>query len=224
MGGCGAFDPAHHPTDMTALLHLRSPQRWIRLLAGLFLYGIGISLMVRASVGISPWDVLNQGVSLQTGLPFGTVIVLVGALVLLAWWPLGQTFGVGTVLNVLLIGPSAQIGLWLFPEVHGLLPQWAMFLSGLVLLAIATGLYIGVGFGAGPRDGLMTGLHARTGAPIWLVRSLIEACVLLVGWWLGGNVGWGTLVFAVLVGPLCGITLPRLRMVDQAAPATAPIT
>jgi uncharacterized membrane protein YczE len=206
---------------MTSLLRLRSTQRWIRLLLGLFLYGIGISLMVRASVGISPWDVLNQGVSLQTGLSFGLVIVLVGALVLLAWWPLGQMFGIGTVLNVLLIGPSAQVGLWLVPEVQGLLLQWATFLSGLVLLAIATGLYIGAGFGAGPRDGLMTGLHARTGAPIWLVRSLIEGCVLLIGWWLGGNVGWGTLVFAALVGPLCGITLPRLRMPEATVPGTA---
>lgn len=197
-------------------------ERLSRLLSGLFCYGIGISLMVRAGIGVAPWDVLTQGVSLQSGLSFGLVTNLIGIGVLVLWLPLRQKPGLGTLLNVLLIGPSAQLGLWLLPDIHGALPQSAVFASGLVLLAIATGLYIGAQFGAGPRDGLMTGLHARTGIPIWLVRTLIESVVLAIGWWLGGNVGWGTLAFALLIGPLCGITLP-LFAGRARSPAPRPI-
>src|SRR5690606_10197366 len=130
----------------------------------------------------------------------------------LLWLPLGERFGVGTVLNALLIGPSAQLGLWAIPDAQGLPAQAALFGAGLVLLAAATGLYIGAGFGSGPRDGLMTGLHRRTGRPIWLVRTLIEATVLVTGWWLGGTVGWGTLAFACLIGPLCGVFLRFFAM------------
>src|SRR5690606_33568089 len=114
----------------------------------------------------------------------------------------------GTLLNVLMIGPSAQLGLTLLPPVHGLLWQLLVFAGGLMLMAIATGLYIGARFGPGPRDGLMTGLHARTGRAIWKVRTLIEATALAIGAWLGGDIGWGTLAFALLIGPLCGLTLP----------------
>lgn len=182
--------------------------RFVQLLLGLFLYGIGISLMVRAGVGLAPWDVLTQGVSRQSGLSFGLVTNLIGVAVLLLWLPIREKPGLGTVLNVLLIGPSAQFGLWLFPQLHDAwLLQAAVFLCGLVVLALATGLYIGARFGPGPRDGLMTGLHRRTGWPIAVVRTLIEAAVLLTGWWLGGTVGWGTLAFALLIGPMCGQTL-----------------
>lgn len=189
---------------MTLPLPLR---RFFQLILGLFLYGIGISLMVRAAIGIAPWDVLTQGVSKQSGLSFGLVTNLIGVVVLLLWMPLRQRPGLGTLLNVLLIGPSAQLGLWLLPEMHGLALQIPVFASGLLVLALATGLYIGANFGPGPRDGLMTGLHYRYGWPVWRVRTLIEASVLLTGWLLGGDVGWGTLAFALLVGPLCGITL-----------------
>lgn len=182
--------------------------RLSQLLLGLFLFGIASALMIRAGIGIAPWDVLSQGISLRSGWSFGLVTNLVGVAVLLMWLPLRQKPGMGTVLNVLLIGPSAQFGLWLLPAAPSLPWQVLVFAAGLVLLAIATGLYIGANFGPGPRDGLMTGLHARTGWAIWKVRSLIEASALLVGWWLGGNVGLGTLAFAVLIGPLCGITLP----------------
>ena len=175
--------------------------------------------MIRAAIGVAPWDVLSQGIALQTPLSFGVATNVIGALVLLLWWPIRQKPGLGTVLNVLLIGPSAQFGLWLLPEVHGLAWQIPMFLCGLLLVALATGLYIGARFGPGPRDGLMTGLHARTGWPIWIVRSAIEGTVLLIGWWLGGNVGVGTLAFALLIGPLCGITLP-LFGIRKPAPAT----
>ena len=161
----------------------------------------------RAAIGVAPWDVLSQGIAAQTPLSFGLATNVIGALVLLLWWPLRQKPGVGTVLNVMLIGPSAQFGLWLLPPAVGLGWQLAMFCAGMLLVALATGLYIGARLGPGPRDGLMTGLHARTGWPIWKVRSLIEGSVLLLGWWLGGNVGLGTLAFALLIGPLCGVTL-----------------
>lgn len=182
--------------------------RLLQLLLGLFLFGIASSLMIRAGIGIAPWDVLSQGIALRSGWGFGLITNLVGVCVLLMWLPLRQKPGLGTVLNVLLIGPSAQLGLNLLPAAQGMLWQLLLFAAGLVLLAVATGLYIGARFGPGPRDGLMTGLHARTGWAIWKVRTLIEACALAVGWWLGGNVGWGTLAFALLIGPLCGITLP----------------
>lgn len=193
-------------------MHSLLAERMARLLLGLFLYGIGIAMMVRAGIGLAPWDVLTQGISLRTGLSFGLVTVLIGVGVLALWLPLRERFGIGTVLNALLIGPSAELGLWAIPDAQGLLAQAALFGAGLVLLAAATGLYIGARFGSGPRDGLMTGLHVRTGWPIWQVRTLIEATVLVTGWWLGGTVGWGTLAFACLVGPLCGIFLPLFAL------------
>ncbi|WP_437438643.1 YczE/YyaS/YitT family protein [Humibacter ginsenosidimutans] len=189
-----------------------------QLLVGLFLYGIAIATMMQASIGIEPWDVLAQGIMLRTGIPFGLVTNLIGALVLLLWIPLRQRPGIGTVLNVLLIGPSAQFGLWAIPEPGALWGRILLFAGGLVLIAIASGLYIGAQHGPGPRDGLMTGLHARTGRPIWLVRTAIEASVLLIGWLLGGNVGWGTLAVVVFIGPLVHVTIPLFALrVEPAA-------
>ena len=197
-------------------------RRIIQLLIGLFLYGIAISMMVRAGIGVSPWDVLAQGLSLKTGIPFGLITNIVGLVVLLFWIPLRQRPGVGTVLNVLLIGPAAQLGLWLIPQQTELWIQVALFTAGLLLLAVATGLYIGPRMGPGPRDGLMTGLHARTGWPIWSVRTGIEVTVLIIGWILGGNVGIGTLAFALLIGPLCSLTLPLFAIrLPEAAKADA---
>jgi uncharacterized membrane protein YczE len=181
--------------------------RITQLVVGLCLYGLGIALMVRAGIGVAPWDVLSQGIAAHTPLSFGLATNAIGAVVLLLWWPLRQKPGLGTVLNVLLIGPAAQFGLWLLPVVEGLSLRLPLFAAGLLLIAVATGLYIGARLGPGPRDGLMTGLHARSGWPIWQVRSLIEGSALLVGWLLGGNVGPGTLAFALLIGPLCGMTL-----------------
>ncbi len=202
-------------------------RRLAQLVLGLFLYGIGISLMVRAGVGVAPWDVLTQGLVEQTGLSFGMLTNLIGLVVLLLWIPLRQKPGLGTVLNVLLIGPSAQFGLWLLPEFHTLWQQVPAFACGLTLLALATGLYIGADFGPGPRDGLMTGLHRRMGWPIAVVRTLIETSVLLAGWWMGGNAGWGTLAFALLIGPMCAVTLrwfaaPARRLAGDAATGPAP--
>ena len=184
--------------------------RFAQLLVGLVFYGFGIALMVRAAIGVPPWDVLSQGVSRVTGLPFGLTTNLIGAAVLLLWIPIRQRPGLGTVLNVLIIGPSAQLGLWLVPELESLLVRIPGFVGGLMLVAIATGLYIGANHGPGPRDGLMTGVHRRTGWPIWIVRTAIEVTVLTVGWLLGGNVGLGTLAFALLIGPMVGVTIPLL--------------
>ena len=205
---------------MTARLLTR---RLIQLLVGLFLYGIAIALMVRAGIGLSPWDVLAQGLSFKTGIAFGWVTNLVGLVVLAFWIPLRQRPGLGTILNVLLIGPSAQLGLDLLPQQTELWAQVLFFAAGLALLAVATGLYIGPRMGPGPRDGLMTGLHARTGRPIWMVRTAIEVTALIIGWVLGGNVGVGTLAFALLVGPLCSITLPffAIRLPQDAATTAA---
>lgn len=207
---------------MFTLLTTRSGlRRLIQLPLGLFLYGIAIAMMVRAGIGVSPWDVLTQGISLHTGIPFGWVTNIVGAFVLLLWKPIRQKPGAGTVLNVLMIGPSAQLGLTVLQSPSALIEKVLLFVGGLALLAIATGLYIGAGFGPGPRDGLMTGIHARWGTRIWVVRTTIELVVLGIGWLLGGNVGIGTLAFALLIGPMVTITLPRLRVTPPALPASA---
>lgn len=183
-------------------------RRLVTLLIGLFLYGMGIALIVRGGIGVAPWDVLTQGIDSHAHLGFGLVTTLISGGVLLLWIPLRQRLGVGTVANAVLVGPSADVGLWLIPADLDLWARVLLFTAGLVLLAVASGIYIGADLGPGPRDGLMTGLHGRTGWPIWAVRTGIEGSVLAIGWLLGGNVGVGTVLFALLVGPLCGWTLP----------------
>lgn len=192
-------------------------RRFPQLLLGLFLYGIGIALIVRGQIGSSPWDVLTQGISRHVPLIFGAITVITSVLVLLLWIPLRQRPGLGTVLNVLLVGPSADVGLLLIPADQELWLRIGLFSLGLLVLASATGLYIGAHYGPGPRDGLMTGLHRITGWPIWVGRSGVEVVVLGTGWLLGGPVGFGTLAFAALIGPLCQRTIPLF-----AAPRPAP--
>ena len=214
--------PSAARLPMTPAARLRWARRISQLLVGLFFYGIAIALMVRAGIGVSPWDVLTQGLAKQTGLPFGLLTNLIGVVVLLLWIPIRQRPGVGTVLNVLLIGPSAQFGLWLIPQQTVPWMQVLVFAGGLALLAVATGMYIGARLGPGPRDGLMTGLHRRTGWRIWIVRTGIEVTVLTIGWVLGGQVGIGTLAFALLIGPMVNVTLPLLLVPGGAAPASTP--
>lgn len=194
-------------------------RRAAQLLAGLFCYGFSIGMMIRAGLGVSPWDVLGQGTSLQTGIAFGLVTNLIGLAVLLLWIPLRQKPGPGTVLNVLLVGPSAEVGLAVVSEPSGIWGQILLFTAGLVLLAVATGLYIGARMGPGPRDGLMTGLHARFGWPVWAVRTGIEVSVLAAGWALGGTVGLGTVAFALLIGPMVNRTMPFFHIPVRAASA-----
>lgn len=195
---------------MTATLVMT--HRIAQLLLGLLIYGIAIAMMVQAGIGVSPWDVLAQGVSKQSGIPFGLVTNIIGLLVLVLWIPIRQKPGLGTILNVALIGPSAQLGLFLIPAQHELWAQVLLFAGGLALLAVATGLYIGARFGPGPRDGLMTGIHRRWGWRLWVVRTSIEVVVLGIGWLLGGNVGVGTVAFALLIGPMVNVTIPLLRV------------
>ena len=183
-------------------------RRIVQLVVGLFFYGIGLALMVRAGIGVAPWDVLSQGISHRTGLPFGLVTNIVGALVLLLWIPIRVRVGVGTVANVLLIGTSAQLGLSFIPQQTVPALQGLVFAGGLALVAVATGIYIGARLGPGPRDGLMTGLHRRTGWPIWIVRTGIEVVVLIAGVLLGGQFGIGTVAFALLIGPMVNVALP----------------
>jgi uncharacterized membrane protein YczE len=192
-------------------------RRVSQLLVGLFLYGFAIALMVRAGIGVGPWDVLTLGLVAHTGWDYGLLTNLIGAAVLLLWIPIRQRPGVGTVVNVLLIGPSASFGLWLVPQQIEPWMQGLVFAGGLALLSIATGLYIGARLGPGPRDGLMTGLVRRTGWKVWIVRTGIEVTVLVVGWLLGGQVGIGTLAFALLIGPMVNVTLPLLRVPERAA-------
>jgi uncharacterized membrane protein YczE len=183
-------------------------RRFVQLFIGLFLYGIGIALIVRGELGVGPWDVLTQGIMKQTGLSFGLITVIMSGVVLLLWIPIRQRPGFGTIVNALLVGPAADVGLWLIPTGLDLWVRVLLLATGILVLAAATGLYIGAHFGPGPRDGLMTGLHRVTGWRIWIVRTGIELVVLAGGWLLGGNVGIGTVAFALLIGPLCGYTIP----------------
>ncbi len=194
-------------------------RRFVQLFVGLFLYGIGIALIVRGELGVAPWDVLTQGIAKQTGLGFGLITVITSGVVLLLWIPIRERLGFGTVMNALLVGPSADFGLWLIPSGLDLWVRILLLPAGIVVLAIATGLYIGAHFGPGPRDGLMTGLHRVTGWKIWIVRTGIELVVLAAGWLLGGNVGIGTVAFALLIGPLCGYTIPLFAIKRPAAAA-----
>lgn len=187
-------------------------RRWAQLLVGLVLYGVAIGLMISAEVGLDPWTVFAQGWARTTGVPIGLMTVLIGIVVLLLWIPLRQRPGVGTVLNVIVIGPVIDLTLLVVETPEHLALRWLVFAGGLALLAVATGLYIGAGFGPGPRDGLMTGAHARFGWPVWAVRTGVEVTVLATGWLLGGTVGFGTVAFALLIGPMVGLTLPRLRL------------
>jgi uncharacterized membrane protein YczE len=197
-------------------------RRITQLLIGLFFFGLGIALMVRGSLGVPPWDVLTLGIQNQTGWEFGIITIFIGFVVLLLWIPIRQKPGLGTILNVVLVGPSAQVCLWLIPEQTDVVPRILLVMGGLLLIALATGLYIGARFGPGPRDGLMTGIHARFGWKIWIVRTSIEVVALTIGWLLGGDVGFGTLAFALLIGPMVHRTIPFFMVPAAVRPSAAP--
>lgn len=180
-------------------------RRAVQLLLGLLAFAWSMAMLLHAGMGGMPWDVLHQGVVRTTGLPFGVVVAATSVLVLLAWIPLRQRPGVGTVANVLVIaaaiGPSISALGVLLPE-PGLGARVALALGGIVLNGVATAAYVGVRLGPGPRDGLLTGLVARTGWSVRLVKTLIELAVVLVGWALGGTLGWATIAYAFGVGPV----------------------
>jgi uncharacterized membrane protein YczE len=177
------------------------------LLLGLVVFGLGIALMAEAGLGLGPWEAFHQGISRITGIPLGTVSILVGIPVLALWWPLHERPGIGTLLNVVLIGTATNVGIAAIPAMDELVPQLAMMLAGVLVIGIGSGLYLAADLGPGPRDGLMTGLHHRFGWSIRRARTLIEVIVLVAGWLLGGTVGLGTLVFAFGIGPIVQVAL-----------------
>lgn len=196
-------------------------RRLVQLFAGLALYGFSMALMIEATLGLNPWDVFHQGVAERAGWTFGTVTIVVGALVLLLWIPLRQRPGIGTVSNVIVIGIAVDASLWLVPTPSSLAVRIVFLAVGVVLNGVASGAYIGANLGPGPRDGLMTGLVARTGRSVGLIRTGLELAVLGVGWLLGGTLGIGTLAYALAIGPLVQIFLPLMTVpADEPEPAS----
>lgn len=185
--------------------------RLARLYAGLIGFGISLALMVRAGLGLGPWDVLHQGIARRLGVQIGWVTIAVSVLVLLAWIPLRQRPGLGTLSNVVLVGLAVNATLDVLPAMHPLSTRALLLAAGVLLNAVATALYIGAGLGPGPRDGLMTGLAAR-GHSLRFVRTAIELAALVVGVALGGTVGVGTVIYALSIGPLVHMLLPRLSV------------
>lgn len=186
----------------------RPLRRLPQLAGGLVLYGASMGLMVRGGLGLDPWDVLHEALSRRTGLTFGTVTALVGALVLLCWIPMRQRPGVGTVANILVIAAAVDLTLALLDPPPMLAARIAFMVAGVGLNGLATAAYLGVRLGPGPRDGLMTGFEARTGVSIRVVRTAIELTVLATGWLLGGTAGVGTVLYALTIGPLTQAFLP----------------
>ena len=188
------------------------PIRLVTLLAGLFVYGLGVALTVHAGIGIAPWDVLAQGISIQTGLSFGVATVAVSLVVLICWIPLKVKPGFATVANALLVGLFADFWLMILPDLTAYWQQLAVFMLGVVVVAIATGLYISSRLGSGPRDGLMQGTANALDKPFWIVRTAFEGSVLTIGWLMGGQVREGTLIFALTIGYLVQMSLKAFKI------------
>jgi uncharacterized membrane protein YczE len=183
------------------------------------MYGVSLAMFIRAGLGLDPWDVFHQGLAGKTGLSIGTVVVTVSFLVLLLWIPLRQRPGFGTLSNAVLVGMFADVGLALIPEFSHLGGQIGMLAGAVLLNGVASACYIGARFGPGPRDGLMTGLARRTGWSVRASRTGIEVVVLGAGWLLGGSVGVGTVVYALAIGPLVQLLLPRFTVPEVRPPA-----
>ena len=185
--------------------------RFPRLLLGLFLFGAGSALQVQANLGLSPWEVLHQGIAARTPLSIGIASIAVSLVVLLLWIPLRQPLGVGTVTNAVVIGLFIDLVIFLVPSPEALAVRWTLLIVGILCVGIGSGFYIGVHLGPGPRDGLMTGI-ARRGPSIRVARTAVEGAALLAGWLLGGTVGLGTVLFSLTIGPLVQFFLPRLEV------------
>jgi uncharacterized membrane protein YczE len=198
----------------------RLPRRLTQLWVGLVLYGLSLALLVEAGLGLAPWDVLHEGLATVTTLSIGTWVVVVGVIVLLLWIPLRERPGVGTISNAILVGVTLDLWLAVLPSFDVLPTRIAALGAGILLNAVATAAYIGARLGAGPRDGLMTGL-ARRGWSVRVVRTGIEVAVLLSGFLLGGTVGIGTLLYAVGIGPLVHPLLPALLVREH--PPRSPV-
>ena len=198
---------------MSVLSNRRMTRRTVQLFVGLILYGASMALMVESGLGLNPWDVLHQGLSRTFGLSIGTVVIIIGAVVLLLWIPLRQRPGFGTIANIFVIGFAIDAALYVLPAATGLPLRIAFLAAGVLLNGVATGMYIGSRLGPGPRDGLMTGLHDRLPrVSLRVIRTSIELLVLGTGFLLGGTVGVGTVVYALAIGPLAQFFIPRLTV------------
>ncbi|BCU56704.1 membrane protein YczE [Enterobacter kobei] len=199
-------------------------RRLIQLYIGLMCYGVSTAMFVRANLGADPWNVFHLGVGKLLSLDIGVIMIATGALVLLLWIPLRQRPGLGTISNVIVIGLAADAALTLMPPLESLLARSVLLVAAIVVNALATGMYIGAGFGSGPRDGLMTGINARTGWSVRSVRTAIEISVLLLGWAMGGTFGVGTVLYALTIGPLIQLCLPWFRPRPQPVEVPLPQT
>jgi uncharacterized membrane protein YczE len=188
----------------------RPVERSVRLLSGLVLFGLAMALLLEAHAGLDPWNVFHQGITRHVDLTIGQVTIISSLVLLAAWVPLRQRPGLGTVANALVVGPVVDLGIAWIPAANGSAEQAVFMVVAILASALATGLYVGAGWGPGPRDGLMTGLAAR-GIPVGVARAGIELSVLAAGWLLGGTVGVGTVVYALAIGPLTQAFLPLVR-------------
>ena len=201
-------------TTRTLVIPLRGPRlslRMVNLVIGLVLFGLGIGFMLQSGLGVPPWDVLHQGLANRFGLTVGIWSIVVSGIVLVGWLPLREPYGVGTLLNAVIIGLTIDASGLVLPQADTMLEQIGMLAFGILLIGFASGLYIGANLGPGPRDGLMTGV-ARLGPSIRLTRTIIEVAALTIGWMLGGTFGIGTVAFAVFIGPIVQFFLPRLQL------------
>ncbi len=204
------------PAPSRAELRRRLP----RLVVGLVVMGMGLAFMIRANLGLGPWDVLHQGIAERIGLPIGTVVILVGLVVLVGWIPLRERMGVGTIANAVVIGVVIDLTMLAVPDLEGLAVRGVALVGGILAMGVGTGIYIGAGLGPGPRDGLMTGI-ARRGPSIRVVRTGIELAALAGGWLLGGTVGAGTVLMAFGIGPVVQASLHRFSL-PPLAPTPVP--
>ena len=200
------------PTSAPRPLRERFVERLARCAAGLFCFGAGIACFVHSNLGVPPWDVLHQGISEKADIKMGTVIIIVGVALLLAWIPLRMKPGIGTIMNAVQIGLVENLMEDLLPNSDLIVARVAYLIAGMLFIAFGSGLYIGAELGSGPRDGLMLGLNKRFGISIRLARTTVEIAVLVVGLFLGGSIGLGTFVFAFGIGPLVQKALLALRM------------
>ena len=200
-----------------ATIDFPKPLVLLRLIAGLYLFGLGIAFQIRATLGLAPWDVFGQGIANITGLSFGLATVLASALILLLWIPLKQMPGLGTIFNALLIGPFVDLSLQFVPSAAnwGIVGQIGWYVLGMAIIALGTGVYIGARLGPGPRDGLMTGSVKKFGKPVWIMRTAIEGGAMLIGIALGGPVGLGTVLFVVGIGPMVQVSMRAFGLVNK---------
>ena len=209
MGGHAARDISLDVVTVPTWRELR--RRLPQLLVGIPVLGVGIAMTLQARLGVSPYDVLHQGIAAKTGRSVGTVVIVVGLVILVFWIPLRQRPGLGTVFNTLTVGLVIDLALQVVPEPELLAARIPLLVAGIVITGLGMGLYIGAGLGPGPRDGLMTGVAAK-GYPLWAVRTVLELAALAAGWALGGNVGIGTVAFAFSIGPLGHFFLAHLHL------------